>query len=131
MPHASARFDDSLPPTLTGSCVPELDVSIKFWRALEAASLDNGDLTEDQLHRLQNPTPFVESLDANETLSLKLFLSSRNAAETVYRDVRLDLLDENPDRNLLSYEEVKRRVEELTGVTPLKHDMCPDTCIAY
>ncbi|KAF5342644.1 hypothetical protein D9611_001231 [Ephemerocybe angulata] len=126
-----ARYSDSLPESLTCAAVPELETALKFRRALEAASLENGDLSTEQVERLRSPTEFVETLDPDTKHALKLYLSTHGASEQVYRDVRLDILDDDSSRDIPSYEGAKKKVAELTGITPIIHHMCPDSCMAY
>jgi len=45
--------------------------------------------------------------------------------------VRAAALERYPEDNILSYYEVKKTIEELTGVTSIAHDMCYDTCVAF
>ncbi|KAF8174374.1 hypothetical protein BJ912DRAFT_885511, partial [Pholiota molesta] len=113
-------------------CTEELKMALAFARALEEADLENGDLTTAQLSRLQNPIKEVVEINDHDTLlSLKLFLSTSNSSEHVYKSVREDLNESNPDQDILSLEAVKKKIESITGVSPLDHHMCPDSCIAY
>jgi hypothetical protein len=113
-------------------CTEELKTALAFARALEEADLENGDLTTAQLSRLWNPIKEVVEINDHDTLlSLKLFLSTSNSSEHVYKSVRKDLNESNPDQDILSLEAVKKKIESITGVSPLDHHMCPDSCIAY
>ena len=53
--------------------------------------------------------------------------SSRDHYDILHTIERLN----NPNDNLLSFDQVKQRIHHLSGVVPLEHDMCPDSCIAY
>ncbi|KAJ2921645.1 hypothetical protein H1R20_g15449, partial [Candolleomyces eurysporus] len=43
----------------------------------------------------------------------------------------MDVLEDEPERELLSFHSVKKEVANLTGVTPIVHHMCPNSCMAY
>ncbi|KAF8074615.1 hypothetical protein FPV67DRAFT_1354269, partial [Lyophyllum atratum] len=110
----------------------ELKIALQFKKALEAASLENGDLDADQLHNLRNPPQTVLNIDDRDLLlSLKLFISTTNASDQVYTDIRADIMDDDPGRAILSHAAVKKVVAELTGVVPIVKDMCPNSCMAY
>ncbi|KAG5645799.1 hypothetical protein H0H81_008774, partial [Sphagnurus paluster] len=82
----------------------ELKLALQFKKALEAASLDNGDLDAEQLFNLRNPAehpPLID--DDNLLLSLKLFISTSNASNQVYTDVRADIMDTFPEADILSH----------------------------
>ena len=124
--------DYSIPPGLIPS-VDTLKTSIEFQRALEEASLDNGDLDVDKLYQLRHPNQNESNLldDPDVLFSLRLFLSTTSASDQVYNDVRSDIVNRHPEDNILSLASVKKKIQELTGVVPIIHDMCPNSCIAY
>lgn len=110
----------------------ELRYGLEFVRALEKADLANGDLSEAQLVCLQSPIKKVlEINEPNILLSLKLFLSASKASEHVYRNICEDLNETNLGLDILSLDQVKKVIADLTGVLPIDHDMCPNSCIAY
>ncbi|KAF5386899.1 hypothetical protein D9615_001883 [Tricholomella constricta] len=118
--------DDFIPRT------EDLRIALEFKRALEAASLDNGDLDAAQIHALRNPTQQVLTIDDRDLLlSLKLFISTSNSSNQTYTDVRADIMDHHPEDAILSHAAVKKAVAKLTGVSPIVKDMCPNSCIAY
>jgi hypothetical protein len=128
----SIATEYSIPPDL----IPRLDnlkTSMEFQRALESASLDNGDLDVDNVYRLRHPIQNVFDLhDAPDLLfSLRLFLSTTSASDQVYNDVRSNILNQHPEDNVLSLAAVKTKIQDLTGIVPIVHDMCPNSCVAY
>jgi len=122
----------SIPPDFTPR-VDSLKTSLAFQRALEGASLDNGDLGVDDVYRLRHPVQNEINLldDPDLLLSLRLFLSTTSASDQVYNDVRSDMLERHPEDNILSLASVKKKIQDLTGVIPIVHDMCPNSCVAY
>ncbi len=79
------------------------------------------------------------NLDDHEALrtAIKLFIASETASEEVFnksRNVFNDAMQRQLGDNfeaLPSLYVVKERIKEITGVYPLMHDMCPNTCMAY
>ena len=122
----------SIPPEFTPR-VDSLKTSLAFQRALEGASLDNGDLGVDDVYRLRHPVQNEINLldDPDLLLSLRLFLSTTSASDQVYNDVRSDMLERHPEDNILSLASIKKKIQDLTGVIPIVHDMCPNSCVAY
>ncbi|KAF8068691.1 hypothetical protein FPV67DRAFT_1415071, partial [Lyophyllum atratum] len=118
--------DDFVPRT------DELNLALQFKKALQAASLENGDLDADQLYNLRNPPQEVLKIDDKDLLlSIKLFISTTNASDQVYTDVRADIMEDQPGRDILSHAAVKKAIAELTGIVPIVKDMCPNSCMAY
>ena len=52
-------------------------------------------------------------------------------SQRVYTSLCEDIKTRYPDLEMLSYDQVKRRVSNLSGVITLKHDMCIDSCAAF
>jgi hypothetical protein len=112
----------------------QLKSSLEFIRALESASLDDPDvgLDPESLERLRNPPQ--EPVDVSNPdlhLSIDLFLAVSNSSEETYTSVREAVLRRFPDVELLSLDQVKRRVAELSGVVPIVSHMCINTCLAF
>ena len=55
----------------------------------------------------------------------------QNAPQRTYDEVRTAILSHRPDLDLLSYNQLTRRIERLTGITSHLVDMCENTCIAF
>ena len=84
------------------------------------------------IQRLRNCPPESPSgLDQSTQFSIKLFIATLNSSQQTYESVRTAVLEQYPGENVLSYHEVKKAIEELTGVTSIVHDMCYDTCVAF
>ncbi|KAG6915098.1 hypothetical protein DXG01_013440 [Tephrocybe rancida] len=97
----------------------ELRITLEFKKSIENASLNNGDLDAEQLCTLRFPPQHVPALDNHHILlSLKLFVSTTIAANQVYTNVR-------------AHAAIKKLVAQMSGVTPIVKDMCPNSCIAY
>ena len=97
------------------------------------ASLDT-QFDEDDLARLRNPTE--EELDIDDPyfrLSLDMYIILTNVSQETYRKLIAAFLRCHPEAKgrLLSYDQIKRRVKNLTGVIPIHDDMCIKSCMAF
>jgi hypothetical protein len=99
---------------------------------LREASLDADGLDDEVLAQLRHPPqePF-DFVDPDLRLALKLFISTTNSSQKTYANIRQDILERHPEDPILSHAAIKRQVALISGVAPVKHDMCPDSCIAY
>ncbi|KAN0111923.1 hypothetical protein V8E52_008013 [Russula decolorans] len=50
------------------------------------------------------------------------------ATYNAWRDLILDCYSDDP---FLLFDQMKRHVEQLSGVVPVYHDMCQDTCVGF
>ena len=71
------------------------------------------------------------SLTPDERLSVRLFLADTDGSEAIYNKARDAIMERHPEDDVLSHHLVKKKVARLTGIYPLKHDMCPLSCMAY
>ena len=108
--------------------------AMEFIRALEEASLDDGvsKLDPEALHRLRHPpTCPAEITSPDLRLGLDLFLSTINSSQQTYTSARKAILRRHPDDDIPTYNQIKRRIVEITGVESIEHDMCIKSCLAY
>ncbi|KDQ54419.1 hypothetical protein JAAARDRAFT_182367 [Jaapia argillacea MUCL 33604] len=66
--------------------------------------------------------------DPDLRFSIDLYLAISNASQAAYNNVQRAYLRRNPDHQILSYDQIKRKIVELTGVVSMKHDMCINSC---
>ena len=108
--------------------------NLEFVQMVEEATLAS-QLTPDDLRNFKNPQGlrFSPSDDPDLRLSIKLYISSldHKVSQEGYSGNRESIRDRYPQSELLSYNQVKRRVSNLSGVITLKHDMCVDSHIAF
>ena len=64
-------------------------------------------------------------------LSLDIFLAISHASNETYKLVRDVIIRWYPDLEILLLDQIKRCIARISGVIPIIHDMCPNTCIAY
>ncbi|KDQ52675.1 hypothetical protein JAAARDRAFT_198028 [Jaapia argillacea MUCL 33604] len=114
------------------SPIPEIRIATDFINALKDATLDNGDLSPDVLDRLRNP--ITEPLNINNPdllYSLELFLALNDSSEGAFDQVRNATHRRIPEVEILSLDQIKRRICEMTGVVPIVNHMCVNTCLAF
>ena len=81
--------------------------------------------------RAADPDPRLDVMDKHFVKALRVFLSTTNTSQATYNKIHSSMLVCYPDDPFLSFGQVKRRVEHLSGVVPISHDMCPDTCVGF
>ena len=109
--------------------------SLHFIQALRSASTTESFsmLRPDALLRLRDPphTPLVVN-DLGLRYSLSVYLALEHASQDAYariaRSFKQNFLTVD---NFLSFHAVEKTIQTYTGVEPLTHDMCPDTCAAF
>ena len=112
----------------------EIKIAMDFIRALEAASLDDEGmrLEPEALERLRNPPQRpTDILSPDLRLALDLFIAVGNSSQETYNAVRSAIVRRYPENELLSYAQIKTRIAELSGITPIIHDMCINSCLGY
>ena len=123
--------NDAPPPPV--SRIEDVRTSQAFVQCLKKATLDNSGLEEEDIERLRIPTAIPLDLLDNRylRLSINVFLACTNASKDRYKSVCAAILRCDPDSKMLSYNQVKHRIKQMTGVVPLYHDMCVNTCLAF
>jgi hypothetical protein len=113
----------------------DLALYLGFIKLLRNASLDDAgmQMDEEDLERLQNPPRYEISLESEPDLrlALDLFLANYTSSVDAYNQNRKAMLRRHPEDDIYTYDQAKRLVRHLSGIVPLAHDMCINTCIAY
>ena len=107
-------------------------MSVDFIRMVREASLES-QLSAEELATLRNPRDHDSSpeVDCNLKHSIRNFIDLLGCSQDAYTAVRQNLFERDPDIPLLSYDQVKRRVRNLSGVLTWEHHMCVDSCIGF
>ena len=63
--------------------------------------------------------------------ALQIFLALTNSSWKHYKQICKILMDTYPDDPFLSFDQIKQHIEWISGVVPLLHDMCINTCHAF
>ncbi|EIN04486.1 hypothetical protein PUNSTDRAFT_76415, partial [Punctularia strigosozonata HHB-11173 SS5] len=115
------------------SCLPDLQLAEKFVASVQCASLDAGHLSPKVLTQLRNPPCEPVDIDDNLRFFLDIYFALDNASRAAYESVcaavkRRFNMDE---KDVYSYDRIRRRVADITGVVAVMHDMCVKSCAAF
>ena len=130
--------EDSLPPDPAEENIhltlEKVKTDQKFIEMAKAATLVS-QLSPGELLALRNPQEdqFSPSDDQDLHLSIDFYISSLDHAQSqkAYTKSRENILKHFPGSNMLSYDQVKRRVSNLSGIVTWKHDMCFNSCVGF
>ncbi|KAK0436452.1 hypothetical protein EV421DRAFT_1690807, partial [Armillaria borealis] len=109
--------------------IPNIIIAHKFIEQLQTALLDNLD-PEIQI-QISNPFKDAPDLTPVECLSIDTFLAVTNASQKAYKDIRNGYLCCHPNEQMLSYYQVKKLIQDLSGITPVAYDMCINSCAGF
>ena len=117
----------------TDSDLRVIRTTAAFINALKNATLMSSNITEAAIERLRAAPPEVphDLEDPDFLFSLRSFLSVTNASEETYNGFRAVALAQHPDDQFFSFDQMKRRVEQISGIVPIIHNMCFNTCAAF
>jgi hypothetical protein len=112
--------------------LPKLQMTQAFVDMLGTASLENSGMDPDDILGLCTPKPGYDLVNPSPLLrSLRHFVNNNGASWDHYDGIRAIKQEHNPRDVILSFDQVKRCVQWLSGVVPFEHDMCPGSCVAY
>jgi hypothetical protein len=114
--------------------VEDLQITHQFIQIIKAASFgdEHDKMDPYYLERMHNPPNEALVLDDPDVkLSIQNFLAVSNASEMTYESIRKNILKRYPDSQMLSLHQVERKIADLSGIVPIVHDMCPNSCMAY
>ncbi|KAI1782310.1 hypothetical protein LXA43DRAFT_847035, partial [Ganoderma leucocontextum] len=110
----------------------DLKISLEYTRLVQEATLENSGLDDEVIARLRHPIEEECTIpDPDTRLSIDLYLAVGNASEETYKAVCDAICRRMPEATLLSFYMARSAVEKLTGVVPVRHDMCVNSCIGY
>ncbi|KAG6864055.1 hypothetical protein C0991_000548 [Blastosporella zonata] len=126
--------EDEDDPAVSYSRIDDVRIAQQFIEALQNADINNGDLSPEAVDTLFNPPEFPleldKEVDADLIQCLRLFLHGHNSAKH-YNQTIADLKARHPEDDLLSFDQLKRTIRQLTGITPIINDLCLNSCLAY
>ena len=109
--------------------------SIDFINALRDATLDGkySNLSPSAIQRIRNPISgvFDFNTDPDLRLGLDLFLANINSSAEAYNNARDAIKRRHPEDQIPSHDQIKRRIEDITGVGSISHAMCKNSCMAF
>src|ERR1700761_8843782 len=114
----------------------ELRTAWEFIMLIKSASLDdvNIGLTDADIERLRKPpcnTIDAEIAHPDIHLSLDLFIGLKNCSQQAYTNACAAIKRRFPTALPLSYDQVKRKIADITGVKSMVHDMCVNSCVGF
>ncbi|KJA14969.1 hypothetical protein HYPSUDRAFT_149723, partial [Hypholoma sublateritium FD-334 SS-4] len=108
---------------------------IEFINALRTATLDgeHSNLSASTVKRIRDPPRQVFDFDTdpNLRLGLDLFMANINSSNDAYHSTREAIMRRHPEDVIPSYDQLKRKIEEITGVGPMSYPMCKNSCVAF
>ena len=111
-----------------------MKIDHEFIRLARVATLES-QFSAAELQALRNPTEHHSSPsdDPDLLLSIRFYISSldHHQSQKAYSEARADIQERFPESWMLSYDQVKRRVSDLSGVVTWKHNMCANSCVAF
>ena len=119
-------------PTFHPAMLDDLNIMLAFINLIHSATLENSDLDQEIVDRLRNPPeglPEVESPDL--LLAIRVYIAATKASEDTYAAVHEAISDHFPECKFISLDCLKRKIYDLTGITPLVNHMCDNLCIGY
>ena len=89
--------------------------------------------TAEELAALLDPQETDSSPEDDPYLrfSIRNFISLLGCAQEKYEEIRQNYLDLHPNAPVLSYDQVKRRLRNVTGIVTWEDHMCVNTCVAF
>ena len=120
--------DDDYPPCQ----LLDMQTSINFIRMVRDATLES-QFTAEELATLCDPQGHDSTPEDDRYLkfSIQNFIDLLGCAQDKYTAVRENLRELDPGIPTLSYDQVKRRVRNLSGLITWEHHMCVDGCIGF
>ncbi|KAF5379709.1 hypothetical protein D9615_005670 [Tricholomella constricta] len=111
--HPTPELEDTVTPGLDAK-IDDVRITAEFIDALRTATLEKSNMRPEDIQRLRDaPSDLPDDINDRHFLkALRTFLATTNASQETYSGI-------------------KRKVEHITGVTPIIHDMCVDTCVGF
>lgn len=118
--------------------LPKVKETMEFVLALKQASLEDqsAKMSDEALQRLRNPPR--GPIDVNSPAirhSISTYLALEHASQDAYNRIRRSLMQNfsgiDGVDDILSFHAVEKLVAAHTGVEPIIHDMCSQSCMAY
>jgi hypothetical protein len=125
--YEDTRSRESLPQ----STLPMLLAAQKMIQSIKEACIEDDIDDEELLDSLRHPPTETEPLNAITTLSFRIFMGLIGGSEAMYNSVRDALISHSPDLEIHSYHVVRKKAQNITGITQVRTDMCPGSCLAY
>ena len=125
----------SLESIFQNTRLEDLLTAVKFIQLLQSASHDDVHCKMDQgtIQRLRNPPAILFDVSSHPDLclGLDLFLANLNSSIESFNANRDAIMRRHPVDHIPSYEQLKRQISDITGVSAVVHHMCINSCLAF
>lgn len=110
----------------------EVCEALEYIRVIRGATLDNTGLDPEMAERLRRPSHTPPTVNTLERAGLRMFLARGNGSEGNYHDHRAAIIElHEEDKDIPTYEQIKCRIAQLTGIGSVRTDMCVQSCVAF
>ncbi|KAF5351556.1 hypothetical protein D9758_007159 [Tetrapyrgos nigripes] len=116
------------------SRIEAVKIAQEFIHALRGASLENCDLDPNSLTALLNPADSGLEVDPDKERILLLCLRPyqiKSQTQHGYTATINALKLAWPNKEFFSYEQIQQRAHKLSGLHPIVHDMCSNSCLGF
>ncbi|KAF8223601.1 hypothetical protein L208DRAFT_1316134, partial [Tricholoma matsutake] len=114
--------------------LPALQITLTNIQALKNATLEDGGMDPEDIDWLRDPELARDTLDMSDThlvKALRHFIYSTNSSRDHYDTIRKVDMAAYPGDDFLSFDQAKPALKAISGVVPIKHDMCITSCAAF
>jgi hypothetical protein len=128
----SPPFDRAPLTTDEPIVMPEFLEALKFSQMVRDATLES-QLSPEDIAALRNPRAHSSTPVDDEDLLLSIanFIDLMTGSQEAYDNISRNIQRRDPTIEPLSYDRVRRMVQNLSGVIALKNDMCVTSCAAF
>ncbi|SJL09586.1 uncharacterized protein ARMOST_12966 [Armillaria ostoyae] len=115
------------------SRIDEVKIAAQFIDALKRATLDDSNMDAEDIRRLREASPDLpfDKTDPDFLFALRTFFATTNSSEATYKAFLFAYKERHPEIQQLSFYQMKKHIERLSGVVPIAHDMCIDSCAGF
>lgn len=109
----------------------EVREALECIRDIRNATLSTSGLDEDTVDRLRHPPRGVPPLTGFERAGMRMFLARGDGSEDNYEDNRAAIVELHNQDEIPSYDQIKHRIANITGISTIRTAMCVNSCIAF
>lgn len=137
-------YNRRLPPVINldnlsqVTSLPKLQQALKFISVVRDATFEDpiAKMTDTMLNRLRNPPQAPIQIDNSGVRhSISTYLALEHASQTAYERVIKSTQRNFPDApgiaDCLRFGAVEELLQKYTGIDPIQHDMCPQSCVGF
>ena len=119
---------------LLDNLVPHLDAlhtSTQFIDQIHLTMLENNPIPPESRERLQFPIVEAPDINADLRMCIDIFVQTINGSQATYDGICQAIKRRSPKIKTLTYDQMWRKLSDLTGVFPVMTDMCNSSCVAF